>query len=933
MAYFYRMKTLIPLLTIFFFYGFSFPLSGQSLIDRQKAIDLYEQAEAVANAENTNHWTYIELAERALPLLESTKQWELYCRTLTGLMNTCFYVHRFTLSRQYAEKLEADLSELPINDDFRLDRVLRLAVYYANQTDYPKAAQVMKWAEQIADRSGANKASIYNNLGYLNKVQGDYQVALDYYQKSIEERKKTRPVNYGHLSNTQRNLGRYYQSLKKYKEAQSYFLASLKSLENGAAPDLIRDYTASSYTDLGLNYQFLGDYQKAAFYLKKVDGIPDLLPAYYARAKLFLGKNYLKTGRIDEAQSILSKVKNDFREIYGLRHTNTAAAYQFLGEAMAEKKDWEQALAYYQMALAASTRDFSDTLNFAANPTASSDVISKIDLLPVLSLKAQALNAQGKRILALKAYQIATEIIYDIRKDIFSYESKLLLSDRSTELFEDAISFCHTAFMKTQDPVFPEQAFVFCEKNKATLLLEAMLEAEAQGASSIPPALRKELQALKTDLAVYEKAIIKADEKDIGKLKEGRLNIQQQIEDLNREIEEKYPKYHRLRYNLSTAGVNQVQEKLLEKNELLIEFFWGQDHLYVFAINQEGLELKKLDQAGGLADKLIDYQQYFTDAGQIVNEPSRFRQLSAQLFQELLAPVLVDKKVDRLLIIPDGPAAYLPFETLIPPLSKSQENGYLLENYSIRMSYSATLLLQGKSKKKDKDHLLLAFAPVFSNGENNLSPLSHSLQEVDNIRGFEKTVFTKDQATVQFFRQFGPEYGVLHLSTHAQLNKAEQNPRIFFIDSALYLNELYAMQLQAKLVVLSACETNLGRLAKGEGMMSLARGFRHAGANSLIASLWEVSDRSTSEIIQSFYSHLSQGKSGAEALRKAKLDFLARADLKEFQKTPYYWASLVHIGEDTHLKKAKRSFLPWLGLLGAVILGFLFFRPQRFRNL
>ncbi len=921
------MKTLnTPLILLFF----CFPLLSLNAQSKaEKAIELYNRAEAIAEEEHMNFPAYYELAEQAMPLLKSTQQWEPYSWTLLGLMNTYYFDFQFHKSKEYANLFEKELKTIPVSDEFLLDKVLRISVYYANQANYPKAAEIMKWAVKIADRSGANKASIYNNLGYLNKVQGDYQVALDFYHKSIDERKQANPIRYGHLANTQRNLGRYYQTLKKYHEAEAYFLESLETLKYEISPDLIRNYSSSAYIDLGLNYQLLKDFNRAEFYLKKIEHVPDLLPRYHARAKLFLGKNYLKKKEIIQAQTTLKEAVFENRKINGLKHSNTAASYQFLGETFAANKQWEEALQNYQMALSGLVRNFNDTLDVFKNPDREGDIISKIDLLEVLSLKAEALNHFGEKKEAGNTFRLASDIIYDMRKDIFSYQSKLLLSDQSTELFEKAISFAFESYEETKDPIYLEQAFSFCEKNKSTLLLEAMLEAEAQGKSEIPIQIRNQLQSLKTELAMYDKVMRRAKDEKLSSLREKKIKIQEQIENINVQLSEAYPKYHRLRYALKTVDIKSVQKNLLGQDGVLIEFFAGKDHLYIFSISKENIDLKRLEQSTQLINLMAQYQYCFKDEHQIINQPDRFLKLSNDLFKTLLSSTLsAHAGKNKILIIPDGNLEYLPFDALVQELSPDNSARYLIEDYLLSMAYSASLLVQGESIKNNNKHLL-AFAPLFENREFNLPDLPYSKVEINNIGGFDKTLLVGQQASVNAFRNRGPDYGFIHLSTHATLNAGEKNPCIYFIDSALYLNELFAMQLKANLVVLSACETNVGEHAGGEGVMSLARGFRHAGAKSLVASLWEVTDRSTSEIIQAFYQYLERGKSTPDALRLAKLDYLKRSDLKAYQKSPYRWASMVFIGQDGRVgKKANSSTYFLLFLAVGLILFGLFIKRK-----
>ncbi len=149
-------------------------------------------------------------------------------------------------------------------------------------------------------------------------------------------------------------------------------------------------------------------------------------------------------------------------------------------------------------------------------------------------------------------------------------------------------------------------------------------------------------------------------------------------------------------------------------------------------------------------------------------------------------------------------------------------------------------------------------------------------------------------------------------------------PVIAFADTVLTLQELYAMNLPSDLIVLSACETNLGEVKSGEGIFSLSRGFTYAGANSIIASLWKVNAASTGQIFPVFYKKLKDGQTKAEALRLAKLDYLDTPDGNGHIKTPYDWAGFAMMGnnETIDLKPPIdwwKYLIPIVVLIGAFL--------------
>lgn len=191
----------------------------------------------------------------------------------------------------------------------------------------------------------------------------------------------------------------------------------------------------------------------------------------------------------------------------------------------------------------------------------------------------------------------------------------------------------------------------------------------------------------------------------------------------------------------------------------------------------------------------------------------------------------------------------------------------------------------------------------------HLRNLPWSEKELKNISTIINGVaYLHSEATETAFKQNAGNFGILHLATHVILNDKEPLYSKFVFskdpnsdeDGYLHLYELYNLRLNANMAVLSACETGVGKNIKGEGMMSLARGFAYAGCPSVIMSLWSIDDKSTSMIINKFYERLAQGKSKDIALRDAKLSLIQSSD--PVLSNPYYWAGLVVVGNTDPLK-------------------------------
>lgn len=202
------------------------------------------------------------------------------------------------------------------------------------------------------------------------------------------------------------------------------------------------------------------------------------------------------------------------------------------------------------------------------------------------------------------------------------------------------------------------------------------------------------------------------------------------------------------------------------------------------------------------------------------------------------------------------------------------------------------------------------------------------MDEVNAIADhFEGQFYEGATASEQLFKEYAPNYDIIHLATHAIIDDVHpMNSRLLFSlnedsvqnanspdesaqDGNLYAWELYNMQLNAQMAVLSACNTGFGKLQRGEGVMSLGRAFAYAGCPSIIMSLWPAQDQATADIMVNFYQGLSAGMTKDEALQKAKLKYLENTD--ELFAHPFYWASFVVQGDSAPLNTPYGMFSYW----------------------
>jgi CHAT domain-containing protein len=197
-----------------------------------------------------------------------------------------------------------------------------------------------------------------------------------------------------------------------------------------------------------------------------------------------------------------------------------------------------------------------------------------------------------------------------------------------------------------------------------------------------------------------------------------------------------------------------------------------------------------------------------------------------------------------------------------------------------------------------------------------LPALPYARQEAEYVSGITGgKLFEGDQAKESVFKAEAGNFDIIHLAMHTLLNDEEpmQSTLIFSPeaddkgDGFLKTYEVYGVPLKAKMVVLSSCNTGSGLLYSGEGILSLARGFIYSGSESVVMSMWEIEDRSGTEIVKMFYNNLKNGDSKSEALRKARIDYLKNAD--QLRSHPYYWSTLIIYGNNTSLYYSRKLIL------------------------
>ena len=667
-----------------------------------------------------------------------------------------------------------------------------------------------------------------------------------------------------------------------------------------------------------------------------------------------LGQRSLQQKNYEKAVIYLKKsVEKTKKELGGIeKHPKLSRTYKDLGNALEGKKEVDEALIIYQRGLVSNASDFDDS-DLLTNPLAE-DIISPTLAIPIFEAKGNLLlrsnKDENKLLAALMAYERAIELLDVICKKYQSEYAKLQLRDKVTNMSEKAIDAALQLYKLTRDKKYKNKLFTIAEKGKSMALMSAVLDSKANGLSSIPRDILERQQALKITLANLKQELKRGSS---GKIEKQLFSTTQALYFLQDSLKIYYPEHDYAKLASNSIATDSLQAFLSEKNAAIVEYFIGKTSAYVFVITAEKLYIETLEDLDQIEDRVLALRteiqslNFKKDAEQSFRE---FTRNASVLYSLTLESALerIDESIEELIIIPDGALWLIPFELLLYDQAASasvdfglENMSYLLTKYAVTYAHSSSLLLQDIRPAKASIPFM-GFAPEFGGTEiaarscfddnASMPHLEYNQTELDAVSShYAGELFLGKQATSKTFKEQVSEAELIHLSTHACMNKDKpMDSRIFFANQDyVTTEEIYDIEINAKMAVLSACQTGIGKVYNGEGMISLARAFAYAGCPSVTMSLWSVADAATADIMTIYYEHLQSGYSKSKALQNAKIDYI-KAQPKSKQH-PYYWAAFVHVGDFSSLQDSGSGFNKfWLmSALGiGLVLIFLFGRKK-----
>jgi len=316
--------------------------------------------------------------------------------------------------------------------------------------------------------------------------------------------------------------------------------------------------------------------------------------------------------------------------------------------------------------------------------------------------------------------------------------------------------------------------------------------------------------------------------------------------------------------------LKEVQERL-DPGVTMLEYFVSGNDVWLWVVEKDQVEFV----SASIARKdLVSKVTELRDTIYQLSEKERFITLSQELHKLLIQPALQHIRGKELIIVPHDVLHYLPFQAL-----QSPDGRYLIEKYPMYYLSSASLLQFTQEKRRAMGEKVLAFGnPDLGDPEKNLEYADLEAQEIKSAYP-QSAVYLKRDATEEKAKALSPSNDIIHFATHAELKEDDPFSSAILLaksdkeDGRLEAREIFGMNLKASLVVLSGCDTGLGKLSTGDELVGLTRAFIYAGTPSVVASLWKIDDSSTAQLMSAFYKNLKT-MTKVEALREAQLQLI-----------------------------------------------------------
>lgn len=922
-------------------------------------------------------------------LTESTSQYYIgvYCLISGKNSEAINWLKRSALNR---EKTKGN------NDEIHAKCFFNLGVAYGNIGDFKQMEQyTLKSLEIERILYGEKSPLLLRSFSALVNAYfglGDYNQAIIYGNKALSLIGESTKDYYSDLVILYSNIGACHSRLSDYSKAVLY-LEKAESIYN-EYPLPKNEYYLNLLNSLGAGYFFLGLQDRSDEYfnkgIEKIGSSKSVLSLNLLNSfAIVLGNS----GKVSKGEELIANSLEKARIFYGPESREYYEVLKNYAEYLRTFKiDLKKSLSLYEQCAAYLNTHKEDlqlkepvllgyALALLENGESSKalDIIQKLlfsnvpgeakytsvenpdfDLIEpvqgsinILKAKYSILwNIYSKNqnidylLAASETSELIISLLEKVRINISEEDSRLVLGDRYRDAYLYAIRDFDLCYKNTGNKLFLDKAFEYAEKSKVAGLLASTRELKATQ-FHIPADIGELERRLKTEISLYKARISEENLKkspDASLINEWNgfvLKAIQKRDSLIALFEKKYPEYYSIKYNTEVIKPEDIPE-IAGRNTNYLNYVVSDTVLYIFVVNRKNTHLLTVAVDSGFFDDIRQFRNLLSTP--LEDAKSNFIQyttIGKNLYKIIIEPVKKYLISNKLLISPDNILSYVPCEAL-PVRQVSDGNTlfseipYLMMDFSISYTYSATLLAESLKKNYGLKNRLIAFAPVYTGSINVDSLLKTRQTGISTLRDLKYArmeaeyvakltggkLFINNGAKESVYKTEASKYDIIHLAMHTVLN--DQYPmysKMLFYqdqdsaeDGNLNTYEVYGIPLKAKMVILSSCNTGNGILHTGEGILSLARGFIYSGSQSVVMSMWEIEDRSGAEIVKNYYKYLKKGMTKSNALREARLSYLKDADM--LRSHPYFWSSLVIYGNNAPLYFSFKLAI----IIGSVVL-------------
>jgi CHAT domain-containing protein/uncharacterized protein HemY len=774
--------------------------------------------------------------------------------------------------------------------------------------------------------------SMLVNLARLFGQLAEFQDAVKYSQQGLDsarnigdERSESVLLN---------NLGVFYQHLGQYQRSHDYFAQSL-SLKRR-----MHDLEGEAATLGNIGYLFLAEkqYDQALEHLEEALLFLPTLGDRMLEGNLLnnMGDTYCEkanfTSALEHYQKALA-VRTAIGDRWGEVYTRNGFGRAYLG-----LNRNSEALDAYERAVSLA-REIED----------------RNSELGALGGLANVYRALGELDKAQKAIESALQILETSRAQLVLPEMRTSYLALYQDYYEAGVDILMQLGYKRPQSDFATPALEMHERGLARGLVDMLFEggANIRGGVSAELLTRERNAREKLSAGIEHRMrarLSKADDHSISASDAEIALLTRDYEQVESELRSSSPAYAALT-EPAPPKLAEIQSELEDDQTVLLEYSLGSEQSYGWLVTRTSVKPFELPPKTYIEDLARRYYQSLSGRVTAVRvDDSEVRKLAVELGQVLIGPIAPLIRGKRLVIIPTGALCYIPFEALGDPESNREFTPLILRHVVSNLPSASVLsLLRTERKSPDAPSKLIAIIadPVFEKsdprvrhrrggttpaakrdievsesdergrGLMSLGRLVFSRQEAESIysifpakRSIKLLDFQANLSTV--LSPALSDYRMIHFATHGLFDSQhpERSALVLSLvdpagnpqDGLLKMTDIFNLNLHADLVVLSACQTALGSDIRGEGLVGLARAFMYTGAKRVVASLWQVDDLATAELMRSFYADLVQGDNPVFALRRAKLELMKNRTWS----SPYYWAPLTFQGEFRY-KMAQQS--------------------------